>query len=179
MKNNIIDQNKNQIVSNKTRSIDRKKNIYEGQIKIIEMNDDLINSLKELASEATKNGDNFVQRTIDEWESGENTFSKPGEKLWSIYVDNNIVALGGLNKDPYIDNDEIGRVRHVYVSENYRGQGLSKILLKLIIDEAKKHFKTLRLSTKNPIAASLYESMGFEKTDGDDHKATHIIRNLR
>jgi RimJ/RimL family protein N-acetyltransferase len=145
-------------------------------IKILETDSSLISSLKELAEEATRAGDNFVQKTIEEWENGKNTFSKPGEKLWLISIENEIVAMGGLNRDPYIDNDKVGRVRHVYVSKKYRGQGLSKVLLKLIIDEAKKHFKILRLSTHNPIAASLYESFGFEKND--TYKATHIIKNL-
>lgn len=143
---------------------------------ILEINDSNIDSLEMIAKEATEENYSFVRKTIDEWKSGVNNFSKKGEKLWGIFINNKCIAIGGLNKDPYIDDKDVGRVRHVYVSKEYRGQGLSIILLKLIISEAKKNFKSLRLSTHNPIAASLYESNGFNKVDGV--KVTHEIKDL-
>ncbi|MFA7193865.1 MAG: GNAT family N-acetyltransferase [Candidatus Paceibacterota bacterium] len=144
--------------------------------KIIEINDSNISILQDMANESTLDGDLFIQKTIDEWRSGVNTFSKPSEKLWGLTIDDEIIGLGGLNQDPYTENPEVGRVRHVYIMKKYRGLGLSKILMKLIINRAKQHFTSLRLSTKNPVAISLYESLGFEKTE--EHKATHIIKDL-
>jgi N-acetylglutamate synthase-like GNAT family acetyltransferase len=144
--------------------------------KIVEINESNISSLQPLADEALADGDKFIQKTIDEWRNNTNTFSKEGEKFWAITIENEYIACGGLNQDPYIEEKSMGRVRHVYVLKKYRRQGYSKILLTLIIEQAKKHFTSLRLSTHNPIAASLYESLGFKKVD--EHKATHIIRNL-
>ena len=143
---------------------------------IVPITDMNISALQSLADEALLDGDKFIQKTIDEWKSGVNTFSKPGEKFWAITVGDEYIACGGLNQDPYTEDKMMGRVRHVYVLKKYRGLGYSKILLRLIMDQAKKHFTSLRLSTYNPIAASLYESLGFEKVD--IHKATHIIRDL-
>lgn len=144
--------------------------------KIVEITDANISALQPLADEALSDGDKFIQKTIDEWKGGVNTFSKPGEKFWAITIGEEYIACGGLNQDPYTEDSTMGRVRHVYVLKKYRGLGYSKILLHLIINQAKEHFTSLRLSTYNPVAASLYESLGFEKVD--IHKATHIIRDL-
>ena len=143
---------------------------------IIEIDNNTIDLLSPFAEEALEDNDTFMQRTIDEWKSGKNTFSKEGEKFWGLMIQNELVAVGGLNIDPFVDDPTVGRVRHVYVLKKYRGLGLSKILMKMIIDKAKQHFKILRLSTHNPVAASLYESLGFEKAEG--HKVTHIIEDL-
>ena len=132
---------------------------------IIEINDSNISSLQTIADESTNDGDVFVQRTIDEWKNGVNTFSKNGEKLWGLVIDGELIGLGGLNQDPFIDDITVGRVRHIYVAKKYRGQGLSKVIMSLIIARAKEYFACLRLSTKNPIAVSLYESLGFVKDD--------------
>ena len=140
---------------------------------LIEINDSNISSLQKLSAEALGDNYSFVKRTIDEWESGINTFSKHGERLWGIFINDECVAIGGLNQDPYIEDVTVGRVRHVYVAKNYRGNALSKVIMKLILDEAKKNFRVLRLSTSNPVASSLYESMGFTKATG--YKVTHIV----
>ena len=52
----------------------------------------------------------------------------------------------------------------VFVIEEYRRQGLSKILLKKIFEDAKfKNVKKWMLATKD--AHSLYEKFGFKRTD--------------
>jgi GNAT superfamily N-acetyltransferase len=144
---------------------------------IVEITDSNISFLQPLADEALADGDKFIQKTIDEWKSGANTFSKGGENFWAIIIGNEYIACGGLNQDPYTEDKAVGRVRHVYVLKKYRRQGYSKILLNLIIEQAKKHFSSLRLSTYNPVAALMYQSLGFEKVN--EHKETHIIRDLK
>ncbi len=144
--------------------------------KVAQITDQNISSLRSLYNDApTDAWRNLIQKSIDEWKTGENNFSKHGEKFWGLFVGDVCIAIGGLNIDPYMEGNDgtVGRVRHVYVMTKYRGQGLSKVLMKLIIDEAKKHFKILRLWTDNPIAASLYESLGFVKTEG--YKVSHVL----
>lgn len=143
---------------------------------IVEIDDSNISSLQKMIEESKQSGEGIVGRTVDEWLSGKNKFGNVGEKFWGLMVDNEIIGIGGLNQDPYLDDPQVGRVRHVYIMKKYRGHGLSRVLLNLIIDLAKKHYTTLRLATHNPIAASLYESLGFEKID--EIKATHVMRNL-
>jgi len=140
---------------------------------LITITDQNVKTLIDLARDARQDGYRFVQRTIDEWLLRINAFSKDGEILNGILLGDKIIAIGGLNIDPYMDDPSIGRVRHMYVHRDYRENGLSKVLMKKIIKDAKKSFRLLRLSTNNEVAVALYENLGFEKVKV--HKATHVL----
>jgi GNAT superfamily N-acetyltransferase len=142
------------------------------------INNENLGSLDGLATEAKQEGFRFVQRTIDEWVDGANRFSKPGEILWGVFCDGQCIGIGGLNVDPYATDPGIGRVRHLYISKDFRNQGIASGLLKKIIKRSKEFFRTLRVSThgpgrENPEADKFYEFMGFAKADGE--KQTHIL----
>ena len=141
---------------------------------LIEVTDDNIKELTDLAIEAHQEGYRFVQRTIDEWLLRKNDFSKPGEIFYAIKVDGKVVSIGGINVDPYVHDKSIGRIRHVYTSKEYRRRGYSKLILNKLISNAGLHFKVLRLSTNNEFASKLYVSLGFTKHMG--HKVTHLMK---
>ena len=145
--------------------------------KIKEINDSNISALEDLSLDAIADGHHAVEKAIKEWKDGTNSFSRNGEELWGIFLGEKCIGIGGVMQDPFIDDTTVGRVRRVYISTKYRGQGLSKVLLRLVIEKAKENFKTLRLSTHNPVAAHLYESFNFEKKE--DEKVTHQITNLK
>lgn len=142
-------------------------------LQVIEIVDSNFSLIKELANEAVAVGHSLGRKLLEEWKDGSNTFANPGEKLWGVAANGVYVAFGGLNVDPYANEVTVGRIRHIYVASNARGRGVGRFLMENILAEAKKHFKVVRLSTKNPVAASLYESLGFLKTDG--HKVTHVL----
>jgi ribosomal protein S18 acetylase RimI-like enzyme len=52
-------------------------------------------------------------------------------------------------------------VRHLYVLVDCRRLGVPRALMDRVIGAARGRFGTLRLSTRNPAAARLYESLGF------------------
>ena len=145
-------------------------------MEIKKIKDSSIGLLEILANEANSEGYRFVQRTIDEWRNCINTFSKKGEILFGIFISDLCVGIGGLNVDPFINNPNIGRVRHVYISQKYRRKGLATLLLRKIIQIAVKHFELLRLYTENPNASSFYESLGFIESKAE--KETHILKDL-
>jgi ribosomal protein S18 acetylase RimI-like enzyme len=124
-----------------------------------------LGSLEPLAIEAQSEGYGFVQKTINEWKGDINKFSKNGEVLFGFYINDLCIGIGGLNIDPYINDPRTGRIRHVYISQKHRRKGYAKLLLRKIMRIAKNHFDTIRLLTKNPAAAFLYESFGFSKTN--------------
>jgi GNAT superfamily N-acetyltransferase len=146
-------------------------------IEIKQINVSLIRSLELLAVEAQFEGFNFVRRTIDEWKSGMNCFSKKGEILFGIFTSNLCIGIGGLNIDPYIDDPSIGRIRHLYISQEHPRKGLATLLLKKIIKTAATYFETVRLFTNNPEASLFYESMGFDHSNSI--KETHILKDLK
>ncbi len=138
-----------------------------------EINTDRIDFVEELAREAELEGFRFVRRTILEWNSGENNFSKRGESFYGVFLGDKCVAIGGLNIDPYSNMSTLGRVRHLYVSKKHRRKGLAKLLLKEILKAAEGNFQQVRLYTPSKSASQLYERFGFTKSL-KEHES-HII----
>jgi GNAT superfamily N-acetyltransferase len=141
--------------------------------KLIELTDQNFFLVHSLLNESKINGYDFIQRMIDDWNTGENQFSKPGEKLWGLILAKDLIGLGGLNIDPYAEGSRIGRVRHLYIQETYRRKGYATLLMNAIINEGRQHFTALRLFTDNPAASEFYETLGFEKING--FKVSHIL----
>src|SRR5690606_36933947 len=104
----------------------------------------------------------------------ENKFDREGEGLFVAKVDNQIVGIIGLNIDPYLNDETIGRVRHLYVLPQYRNIGVGTALLKTIIQLSYNKFRILTLFTENPYAEQLYLKIGFTQSN-DYNKATHIL----
>jgi GNAT superfamily N-acetyltransferase len=117
-------------------------------------------ALDTLRTESVVEGYKFVARLCDEWRSGMNRFCAPGEGLFVAQNLTGIVGVCGLNRDPYLDDPSIGRVRHLYVSPSYRRQGIGRALVRIVMDAAGNHFRTLRLKT-TPVAGSFYQALGF------------------
>ncbi|MEJ8304022.1 hypothetical protein [Saccharibacillus sacchari] len=60
----------------------------------------------------------MISKLWDEYHSGINKFDKPGECLYIATAEENVVAVCGLNIDPYLGQTDIGRVRHSTVQQN-------------------------------------------------------------
>src|SRR5262249_35887858 len=88
-------------------------------------------------AESEAQGLSFVRRLADEWISGTNRFDRPGEALFSAREGAAIVAVAGLNVDPYVADPRIGRVRHLYVLASHRRRGLAARLVTEIIAAAR------------------------------------------
>ena len=65
-------------------------------------------------------------------------------------------------------------MRHLYVLTAHRRLGVGGKLVGAVVAAARGRFATLRLSTANPEAARLYESLGFRRHAGDAH-CTHLM----
>lgn len=142
-------------------------------VTIISVSDTNIYCLTGLAGKACSEGYLFVQRTIHEWDSGKQRFSSHGEGLWQILLDGELIGIGGLSRDPYLNDGFTGRVRHLYILAEFRNKGYGKQLLRHILAAASGHFNTLTLYTDNPVAALLYEHLFFYPFTG--YKVTHRL----
>jgi len=127
-----------------------------------------------LVEESQKAGFRFLQKLINDYSDGSNTFNKPGEALYGVYgQDGVLIAVGGININPFSDDARIGRIRRFYVANDYRRKGIGKLLLKTLISEAKNHFQVMVLNS-TPQADAFYTSFGFIK--GDKYlKSTHYL----
>ncbi len=137
------------------------------------INTERIVFIEDLARESELEGFRFVRRTLLEWNSAKNNFSKKGESFYGVFYEDECIAIGGLNIDPYVDDPDLGRVRHLYVSKKHRRNGVAKLLLTEIIKAAKGNFKQVRLYTPSEVASQLYESFGFSKSS-KEHES-HIL----
>jgi len=130
--------------------------------------------LARLVVEADREGHAFMRRLEQDWQSGANRFDRAGEMLLAAFSRDRLVGVGGLNRDPYAKQDEVGRLRHLYVAADVRRRGVGRLLVERIIAEARDSFALLRLRTLSADAAAFYHQLGFVETDEDG--ATHVMR---
>jgi GNAT superfamily N-acetyltransferase len=132
-----------------------------------------VDGIDKLRLEASAEGYNFLDRLVEDWASGENRFDGPGETFCGAFADHVLVAVGGLNRDPFVADPELGRIRRVYVRQAWRNRGVGEALVRWLLAEARKSFGSVRLRAENAGAARLYERIGFAPID--DANATHRI----
>ena len=109
-------------------------------------------------------GFRFLERLLNDFKDGSNTFNHFGEGIFGVFTEEDeIVAIGGLNNDPYLNEQYIGRLRRFYVDKAYRRNGIGSLLVKRIIDEAKGYYKILVLHTDTENAEHFYTTIGFTK----------------
>ncbi len=126
-----------------------------------------------LQSEARDEGYDFIETLVEEWASAKNRFDAAGEALCGHLDRGLLVAVGGLNLDPFAGRPDMGRIRRVYVRPAWRNKGIGRALVTALVEEARVHFSCVRLRAENVRAARLYESMGFAPISSPD--ATHIL----
>ena len=111
-----------------------------------------------------------------EWRDGTNRFDGPGEAFRGVFRAGVLVAVGGLNADPYLPLEDRGgtaRLRHVYVRLAWRRAGVGAALTRQLVSLAAPRFRRVRLRTGAPGAARMYERCGFERVEEPD--ATHAL----
>jgi GNAT superfamily N-acetyltransferase len=138
------------------------------------LNESPAGRLGALITESETHGVRFVRRLADEWTSGANRFDQPGEVLFIARIDGDVVGVCGLNVDPYAGDQNVGRVRHLYVRVSHRRLGVGQRLVIEVIQAARGRFDDLRLRTENPGAAQLFEALGFRRAV-DVRDYTHVM----
>ena len=127
----------------------------------------------DLLDESLNQDFNFLKKMNEEWILGKNRFNKKGESIFAAFDGKKLIGIGGLNIDPYLNNEQVGRVRHLYVFKASRKSGIGRLLMKEIIKNAKLNYSKLRLRTDTHEAAKFYESIGFQRVV--DRTASHEL----
>jgi GNAT superfamily N-acetyltransferase len=125
-----------------------------------------------LAEQARSEGFGFVQRLISDWSSGSNRFDRTGERLLGAFWSGELAGICGLNRDPYTDRHDVGRLRHLYVRKSDRHRGIGAALVEHLLKGASPPFSMIRLRTNTAEAAAFYERLGFAVVG--DRTATHV-----
>src|ERR1700735_3318172 len=93
--------------------------------------------LEELRAEARAEGYNFIDTLLEEWSTNRNRFDQPGEILLGVIERDNLIAVGGLNRDPFLADPTTGRIRRVYVRAAWRNHGSGCSLVTTLLDHAR------------------------------------------
>ena len=120
-------------------------------------------------------GFNFLKRLIADWSNGENRFDAIGEGLYKVIEGNKIIGVGGLNKHPYTDENDVGRLRRFYIHPKFRRKGIGKKLIQKIISEHRQYYTKLTLRTDNIEAAKFYEALGFERVKNSKFDTHQLV----
>lgn len=139
---------------------------------VIQIITDLSEDFLLLESESKLDGFKFLEKMRLEWSSGHNRFNEAGEVVYGIFENNKLVAIGGINIDPYTNESKIGRVRHLYVQRDFRKKGYGSFLVKNILTHGSKYFSKVRLRTDTVAASAFYENIGFKVIN--DQYASHV-----
>jgi GNAT superfamily N-acetyltransferase len=126
-----------------------------------------IDRLSALLTEADTTGFRGLKRLVEGWRSGLNRFNKTGEALFIAMRDGRVVGVCGLNRDSYLGDPTVGRIRHLYVAVDHRRKGIGSRLVRTILVVARKHFALLRLRTDSPDSDRFYRSLGFMPVTGE------------
>ncbi|MEH7305119.1 GNAT family N-acetyltransferase [Neobacillus drentensis] len=128
-----------------------------------------------ILKESKEDGFHFIDRLVNDYQSGTNTFQKRGEGLYGVFNEKGLlIAIGGINIDPYSHEPEIGRLRRFYVLKEYRRKGVGRFLINKILFDARRMFKEVVLHTNTNDADLFYTSLGFSKSSRNPNSTHHI-----
>lgn len=138
-----------------------------------------ISDLKEvdvtkLIQESEKEGYRFVSRLASEYEDGTNRFNEQHEALYGVWEDDQLVAIGGLNRNHDNTKEDSARLHRFYTLPEYRRKGIGSELCKRISEDAKGKFKEITTKTESAKADAFYRANGFtfEERSPD---TTHVL----
>ena len=131
-----------------------------------------LSDVERLVEASVREGFRFLARLRDEHASGANRFDGEGEVLLGAFRGDELIAVGGLNRDRYGGDPRTGRVRHVYVLPSARRTGAGRALVRELVRRAQPWFDQLVLRTDTAEAARFYEALGF-RPEHEIESATH------
>lgn len=132
--------------------------------------------ITKLVKESEEEGYRFVSRLVNDYDDKTNTFSKEGEALFAVNnTSGEIVAIGGINRSPFTDDEDVARLQRFYVLDDARRQGVGTLLQNAIINHAKDHFKEITVRTESSKSDAFYRATGFTFDDSAS-ETTHIMK---
>jgi N-acetylglutamate synthase-like GNAT family acetyltransferase len=129
--------------------------------------DTLPSDLPEWMAAAAREDFEPMQWLRDDWETGANRFSKPGEAFYIARIEGRLVGVCGVNQEPFADDASIGRLRRLYVLPGYRRMGVGRQLVRRALDDSGEHSSRIRLRTTSEQGAAFFEAIGFRSVAGE------------
>ena len=121
----------------------------------------------QLRAEAQAEGFRHMERLAEEWDSRAQRFQFEGEGLFAGLLNDRLMGVGGVTRDPVLPPEEALRVRRLYVRPEGRRQGVGRALLQRITRQALLFAPAVITNARTPEAAALFEAYGFSPVEND------------
>ncbi|MFC4619104.1 GNAT family N-acetyltransferase [Camelliibacillus cellulosilyticus] len=131
--------------------------------------------LDSMIAESREEGFRFLDRLVADDQTGVNSFDKPGEVLYGVYLNDALIGIGGMNQDPYSPSPKVGRLRRFYIKKCFRRQGIGRMLVQQLLNDARTFFEVVVLRTDTEQADQFYQSLGFIKGDRFSNSTHYLI----
>lgn len=109
------------------------------------------------------------------------TLEDPARPMWVCEINESIVGFVGVG--PSIDEDGIGELYAIYVSEEQWGSGAGDELMKQATEWLRSRYRqaTLWVLSENERARRFYERLGwfFDGTTKDDDRGSFVLHEVR
>ncbi|GGA34999.1 GNAT family N-acetyltransferase [Psychrobacillus lasiicapitis] len=126
-----------------------------------------------LIQESEKEGYRFVSRLASEYEDGTNRFSEQGEALFGAWDGEELVAIGGLNRNTKSKDASAARLQRAYTLPSYRRKGIGSELFNALFVHARGQFNEITTKTESAKADAFYRANGFQ-FDERSPDITHV-----
>jgi GNAT superfamily N-acetyltransferase len=126
-----------------------------------------------LHDEAAAEGFRHVATLREEWESGANRFTRPGEQLLAACDGGELAGIGGITLGYALPQGL--RMRRFYIRPAFRRRGVGRLLAGTLLAHARSLGKSVTLRAPYPEAAAFWEAMGFVRDECEGF--THILRD--
>jgi GNAT superfamily N-acetyltransferase len=141
-------------------------------MRFVPVSTELPHGFAALRAEAAAEGFIHIERLWDEWQSGANRFTRPGEQLIAAWSDSELAGVGGITHCHTLP--DALRMRRFYIRPAFRRHGIGRGLALTLLAGARPLGKDITLHAPYPASAAFWEAMGFEPDDREGH--THILR---
>lgn len=144
--------------------------------------------LESLQNDADAFASSYAEESLDD----EDCFAEriEGGNVFGCFANGELVAISGYYQDKRMKSAHVAYIWGVYVRPNFRGQSISKKLMKVIFDDFSDEIEQVRLGVqKDKVSAvKLYEGMGFQefgfekailKIDGQYYDVVLMVKFLK
>ena len=128
---------------------------------------------EELLPASIDEGFKSVRWLRHDWAEGDNRFSEPGEAFYVARMGGRLVGVCGVNRDPFVDDARVCRLRRLYVLPQSRRMGVGRRLVLRAVEDAGTQFSAIRLRTFDSESAKFFEALGFTEVERGEG-ATHV-----
>lgn len=119
-------------------------------------------ALNELAALSEAEGFRFVRRFLADLAATRVRLDGRCEFFLGTTARDQLVGIGGVTPDPYVQKADVGRLRHLYVRPDMRRTGIGRTLVAHLEARAEPCYALLRLRTDTTAAARFYQQLGYE-----------------